>query len=355
MVTTPNKSLVLKFVATLAAVSLVVVGARFFLDRQPDIEFQKGMGYVTWSSGGYLTPQSDESLERMADLGTEWVSILVTWYQTTAWSNDIRKTGDTPSDESIRHVIREAKDLGMKVMLKPHLDIIDTSDGSWRGEIGASSEQEWEDWFDQYEDYLNHYVKIANQENVEMICIGTELSSSATVKGYMWREMIDRLRQSYKGKLTYAAHWDVYRDIRFWDLLDYVGINAYFPLTKKMEPTYEELIEGWKRWIPEIEEFQKRVDKPIIFPEVGTTSARGAAIRPWEHHPRTEVNLELQADYFEALYETFWEKDWFYGLYWWYWGTNVNMGGVYDRGFTPQNKPSEDIIDAWYDKSNPRK
>ena len=232
---------VLKIVAWIGVLAIVlagiIFGAQFIQKSGPgQLEFQKGIGYVTWSKGGYLTPSSDKSLGQIKDLGTNWVSILVTWYQTNCWSSDMHPTGRTPTDESLIHGIRKAHELGIKVMLKPHLDLLDTSDGSWRGEIGCLRDPDWDQWFAKYTDFLMHYVDIANKENVEMICIGTELSTTASVKGYMWRDLIKKVRGKYKGLLTYAAHWDRYLDIRFWDRLDYVGINAYFPLTEESQP-----------------------------------------------------------------------------------------------------------------------
>lgn len=340
--------LILALVIVAAVVS--VFALKVFQPRET-IGFQKGMGYVTWSQEGYLSEGSDESLEAVKNLGTDYVSVLITWYQTNSWSGDIQRTAKTPTDEAVVHVIKKAHELGMKVMLKLHLDLIDKSDGSWRGEIGCLKEADWDKWFKDYENYIMHYVNIANKEKAELICVGTELSNSATVKGYMWEALIKRVKSKYKGLLTYAAHWDRYQDIRFWDQLDYVGINAYFPLSEELSPTEEELIQGWTKWLTEIEEFQKVVNKPIIFPEAGCNSADGAAIRPWEHVPQSEVNIKLQEDYYKALLKTFWDKEWFYGLYWWYWGTNVNMGGKYNRGFSPQNKPAEDVIKKWYAKS----
>jgi len=331
-----------------------IFGVRFIKPPKPPVEFHEGIGYATWSKSAYLLPESDESIAELASLGGNWMSVLVTWYQSTCWSGDIHMGEETPSDEAVIHAIREAHKKGLKVMLKPHLDIIDTSDGSWRGEIGCLKDPDWEKWFREYTEFLLHYIKIANQEKVEMFCVGTELSTSATVKGYMWSDMIKKLRGRYFGLMTYAAHWDRYMDIRFWDQLDFIGINAYFPLSKKMKPTYSELMEGWVPWVEEMEAFQKSIGKPVIFPEAGCTSADGAAIRPWEHVARGEVNIKLQADYYQAIVDTFWQKEWFYGLYWWYWGTNVHMGGKYNRGFTPQNKPALDIIKEWYSKPLPR-
>jgi hypothetical protein len=274
----------------------------------------------------------------------------VTWYQTTTYSGDIHRTYKTPTDDSVIHAIRKSHELGMKVCFKLHLDLLDKTGGAWRGEIGSLSEEEWKTWFDKYTEYIMYYVDMANKEKVEMICIGTELSTTATVKGYMWRELIKKVRAKYSGLLVYAAHWDVYEDIRFWDLLDFIGINAYFPLSEEMDPTYEELLAGWQKWLPEIEQFQRKINKPVIFPEAGANSADGAAIRPWEHAPSTKVNLRLQEDCYRAVLNTFWDKEWFYGLYWWFWRTNVRVGGKFNRGFTPQNKPAEKVIEKWFAK-----
>ena len=351
----PGKISLMKF--ALVALVLVVAGTiaiKATKSVKSPLHFQKGFGYCTWSPDGYLSEFSDESMTDLKGVGTEWVAILTTWYQNTCWSGDIKSTAKTPTDDSIVHAIRKAHSFGMKVMLKPHLDIIDESDGSWRGEIGCLRESDWDKWFEDYTKFIMHYVDIAAKEKVEAFCIGTELSTAATAKGYMWESLISKVRSKYNGLLTYAAHWDRYQDIRFWDKLDFVGINAYFPLTKKMDPTYDELMEGLKKWAVEIDDFYALIKKPIIFPEMGCASADGAAIRPWEHVQRREVNLTLQSNYYKAITETFWSKEWFYGMYWWYWGTNIKMGGEYNRGFTPQNKPSQEVVRSWYSKPEPR-
>ena len=320
-------------------------------------EWQKGMCYITSNKDRYLSPESDASLKAVADTGATWVSILTTWYQEKCHTTSIFPTKDTPTDESIIHAIDTAHSLGMKVMLKPHLDIVDISSGTWRGEVACISEPEWKAWFKSYGDFMVHYARIAEEHKVEMLCIGTELSSASTIRENMWKDVVIKpVRGVYKGPLTYAANWNgEYDHINFWDALDYVGIDAYFPLSDKPKPTLDDIKKGWGEWVADIERFQKKVNMPIIFPEVGYCSAEGTAKTPWEEIAGGQIDMELQADCYKAILETFWDKDWFYGLYWWRWGTNVNFGGLNNRGFSMQNKPAQAVVTEWYHKPVPKR
>ena len=201
-----------------------------------------------------------------------------------------------------------------------------------------------------------HYANIAQNENVEIFCIGTELSSATVSKPELWKELIKKVRLVYKGKLTYAANWyEEYDYIEFWDELDYAGLDPYFPLVASARPDKEELIAVWRDWVGMIEKWQKKIDKPVIFTEIGYKSSVGATDEPWQHAPIGQLDLKLQSDCYEALVEVFWDRPWLYGIYWWYWGVNPRMGGKFNRGFIPQNKPAQDIIQQWYKKPVPQK
>jgi len=324
---------------------------------KPVFEFQKGMCYATWSKDAYASDSSHESIKAVKDLGTNWVAVIPTWYQDKCSTNRIYPTENSPSDASVKHVIEEARALGMKVMLKPHLDVIDTSEGGFRGEIMCATDPEWDAWFNNYRDFIVHYAKMAEETKCEMFCIGTELTSVATIKEDKWKTVvIPPIKEAYKGQLTYAANWhDEYQYVKFWDKMDYVGIDAYFPLSDKKIPTYEEIKAGWAPWIKDMEEFQKRVNKPIIFPEIGYCSADGITKMPWEEAVGRQLNMKLQEDCYRAVFELFWPKEWFYGAYWWKWGTNKKLGGKTNRNFTPQNKPAQDLVREWYKKPSPKR
>ncbi len=348
-----NRIFLLSITLTLIFISTTILSScsQVEFGLRPKTEFQKGMHYVTWSKNGYNTAKSDESLEKIASLGANWVAILTTWYQDTCFSTEISPGKKTPSDESIIRAIKKAQQLNMKVMLKPHLDLLDTSFGGWRGEIASVRETDWNIWFDNYRKFIMHYARIAKENKVEMFCIGTELAEVTASKPEMWRALIKDIRKVYKGLLTYAANWsEEYLQIAFWDALDYAGVDAYFPLSDKERPTYDELMKGWKKWFTEIEKWQARINKPVIFPEVGYHSSEYAAKEPWAHTPGTRLDLGVQVDCYRAMLDTFWNKEWFYGIYWWDWGTSIRMGGKANRGFTPQNKPAESLIKKQYSK-----
>lgn len=312
-------------------------------------EFHKGMIYVAWTGDGYSNVNSLKAMEQMRSLGVEWVGLVTTWYQEQYNSSEIHPLRDkTPSDNSLIFAIRKLHELKFKIMLKPHLDLI-KSDGKWRGDIRLDSPQDWQKWFDSYSAFIMHYVNIAAQENVELLCIGTELTQATFTQPQYWRDLINKIRQTYNGALTYAANWhEEFSQIEFWDALDYAGIDPYFPLVCTMNPQVEELKSAWLDWAKMIEAWQQEINKPVIFTEIGYKSSSDATDEPWQHVGVGKLDLELQVNCYQALLESFWDKPWFYGAYWWYWGVHPKMGGKLNKGFTPQNKPAQEVIKEWY-------
>lgn len=310
--------------------------------------FHKGMCFVTWEKERYASTYADRSLGLLAQTGAEWVAIITTCYQDKYNSQRIFTTEKTPSDRSLIHAINKAHCLGLKVMLKPHLDLLGQSDGLWRADIGFQSREDWQKWFVEYLKFILHYAKIAAETKVELFCIGTELSFAAQQTEFWQGYIIPRIRNVYSGKLVYAANWDEYRSIRFWNDLDFVGIDAYFPLTQKTSTGYEEIEEAWRRWADEIELWQKTIGKSIIFTEIGYRSCEFSATRPWDSAFSGKVDLEIQSNSYKAALSILFNRSWCKGMYWWYWKTSPYAGGLNNRDFTPQNKPSQEILVSWY-------
>ena len=185
------------------------------------------------------------------------------------------------------------------------------------------------------------------------LCIGTELRNCIRGHQDQWRRIITEVRAVYDGKLTYAANWYAeFQEIDFWSELDYIGIQAYFPLCEREAPTIEELLEGWREPLAKIERVRKKFAMPVIFTEVGYRSIATTAGKPWQWPQRgeaAEVNLDVQARCYTAFFRTFWDKPWIMGVYWWKWfPTDARAGGPANTGFTPQNKPAEAVMARWF-------
>ena len=324
----------------------------------PTIEavWQKGMNVThSMESGrGYGTSASKRSLEKLKDLNVEWVAIIPFCYQpiperATIIFMDLSDPRCT-SEAGVRQTIRDAHKLGFKVLLKPHL---------WVGYVGKRhtiklyDNREREGWFENYEQLLLYYAKLAKEESVEILCIGVELQQLTLPFEKRWRSMIRKVREVYPGPLVYAANWDEeFEKLPFWDMLNYMGLDYYFPLTFKKNTTLSDLVKRTEMIAQKIERVQHRWGKPVIFTEVGFKSTPRAAWKTWEwEQPGMPVDMKIQAQCYHAVFEVYRKKPWFFGMYWWRWSSDPREGGQLDGGFTPNEKPAEQIIQRWYSNS----
>lgn len=176
-----------------------------------------------------------------------------------------------------------------------------------------SSEEGWDQWFEEYERFILHYARIAKEEGVDLFCIGTELTTAARQRQADWRRIVKVIRSVYDGPLVYAANWlEEYEHVAFWDALDYVGINAFFPLSPTLKPSPAELRRNARALADSIETIAHRTRKPVIFTEVGFKSVSGSSVEPWSWTRRYDaVDLQEQVECYRAILEAFWDRPWF--------------------------------------------
>jgi hypothetical protein len=311
------------------------------------LEKQKGISYASWWPGLYSHPDADLSLANLADTGAGWVALIVTQYQDDIASTTIHATAATPTDDDLAHVITEARRLGLKVMLKPHVDLADDPD-HWRGQIGqAFSEVEWNAWFASYQAFINHYAQLAETYGAHQFCVGTELSVSEG-RASDWRAVIGGVRGYYDGPLIYADNHGDETAITWWDAVDYIGVDAYYSLTSENDPSLAELKAAWEPHVATLADLAATWDKSIIFTEIGYRSLDGANRHPWDWGITGTYDLQEQADAYQAALESVFDQSWFGGMYWWAWETDPFQGGPCDDGYTPYDKPAEDVLRGWY-------
>lgn len=236
---------------------------------------------------------------------------------------------------------------GIEVMMKPQIWI-------WRGEftgnLKMNSEEDWIQLENEYSNFILTYAKLAETTQVKVFCIGTELEQFVIQRPTYWKHLIAEIKKVYSGKLTYAANWDEYKRVPFWDQLDYIGVDAYFPISDTKTPSLEESKAGWKPWKEELKTVSEKFDKPILFTEYGYRSVDFAGKEPWDsNHELPSINFEAQTNLLESLYQEIWNEPWFAGGFIWKWFiAHEQVGGEKDNQFTPQNKPAQQSVKRAY-------
>ncbi|QNH61145.1 glycoside hydrolase family 113 [Hymenobacter sediminicola] len=313
---------------------------------------------VNWVAADSASSQDMEPLVRAH---VTWIAQTPFGWQPDAAQPQVRlHTGAGSRNywgESDRGLIRTAllaRQRGIRTMLKPHLWL--RSGGTWPGDVSMRSEADWQQWFAAYTTFIVHYAALAETNGMEALCIGTELEKTVSHEAE-WRALIERVRQVYHGPLTYAANWSgEFEQVKFWDALDYIGVQAYFPLSTTERPTKAALLKAWRTPLARMAAVQKRYGKPVLFTEAGYKTTPDAAIQPWVWPDRnalpTTPDETTQRVCYEAMFETFWPQPWFQGIFIWKWYPGLQPSGSARRhlDFTPQHKPAEQVMAQWYGK-----
>jgi Glycoside Hydrolase Family 113 len=303
------------------------------------IFFQKGVSVSAEGWGGYESESGRRMLEALRRDGVNAVALVPYGFEARGRA-EVRLNsgaGSWESDEGLEEMSRVAHALGMKVMLKPGVWV---GEGGYAGDIEITSPAEHARWFESYTHFVEHYATLAKQIHADLFCVGGEFVK-LTPDEAGWRKVIARARELYPGPLVYAANFgDEFETVKFWDALDYIGLQDYYPLP-------DDLATG--DVVRKVEAVQRKFHRPVIFTEVGFASGEHANRTPWEDGHGKPV-LELQARCYRAVFEAFYDKPWFEGMYWWKIGTD-GFGGPDDTSLTPWGKPGMEVVKQWYSRA----
>ena len=340
-----------------------------------------GMSYTAFGPANVLdTSGSNASLLKMEQMGANTVALNVWWFQTAYNSNSVQEEDNRYS--ATMSSIADAVDyihntLGMKVLLKPMLDV---DDGNWRAYISPTDPATWFGYnasnpfvkassaplAGSYGDYLGKMADLAQQHHVEMFSIGCEMNNLENVSNLgRWTNLISNVRSRYSGPLTYSANWSTagagpagnvaggYNTVPFWNQLDDVGIDAYFNLTNSNTPTQTQLNSAWTNIANTIQTWRSNsangaANKPLIFTETGYASYDGSNKTPYSGPGSQAVDTNEQSMTYRALMTVMSQQPWWDGAFWWNWTTSPTAGGTSDKNYTPQNKPAQQVLSEFY-------
>jgi hypothetical protein len=314
--------------------------------------FCKGFSWGFFArSGDYLKPEAHDSMKRLVNDGCDWICITVNNFMDTYHSLNIHPVyGRTQTDEDVICAIRMAKDMGLKVCLKPMVDVLD---GTWRAHVSFPMDNMdlWDKWFESYTAFMCHYARIAETNGCDMLCTGCEMAGMDAISGHC-RKMIAEVRKIYHGKLMHNINHGDEFDFDWLSDVDVIGLSAYYGVTDGIHVSADDMRKGWKKHMKTLEECHKKYDRPVMFAEIGMRSEEGCSAYPYDYRRREDKKLspEEQECFYRTAMEATWDKDWFAGYFWW------DQPAVYrwpydaatDAGFGIFGKPAEETLKEFY-------
>jgi hypothetical protein len=304
---------------------------------------QRGLVLPTWERNGYAGNDTDVALGGISSVGAGWVQIVPTWYQPTRTSSQIGPAESTVTDDGVRRVVGLARRHGLKIFLKPH---VDSADGSQRVSIVPNDRAAW---YESYRAFITHYADLARELGVDEFAVGTELRELSGDRD-QWLAVIREVRNRYAGTITYAANHDEYRQVGFWDAVDVIGIDAYWPISPQPTADVAQLEAGLIPIRDELADFAVRTHRRILFTEAGYASQVGSVTEPWHASPSGEPAGDEQAAAYEALLRTFTGQPWWAGVFWWTWNVQHDYHVETPRAvsYPVQGKPAESVLRTWW-------
>jgi len=326
----------------------------------------------SWWNGNYQTEAGAAAIDLIRGDGAAQVVLVPNVYMDSLTSSVIYRDNDDPgaidadgaprteSDASIQQAIAQIKAHGMDVIFKPHVDI---QTNEWRGLVAPADVDQW---FESYKTVMVHYAQMAQACGAVAFSIGCEMQSM-TGPEYQgkWLDVIQAVRQVYDGPLTYSATWEEVFDVGFWNQLDYIGLNPYFPLTNSANPTFQQLVDAWTKtpafdWMSQmtggksvmeaLQDFSTSVGKPLIFTEVGIRSVDGANRNPGDWQMGGAIDMLEQADMYRAFFKaiTDYKGSWLGGYWLWNYDSGASASDpVPDSNYFTHGKPADAIIEQY--------
>ena len=276
---------------------------------------------------------------RLKELGVNTIAINFPLDQKSWNSNQVEINRDlTPSLSYLEKLIDIAYSTRLSVNLRPIIDeenLVRT--GHWRGNIQPRNPAKW---FQNYREILLNYAELAERKGVKLLTIGVELNSLQTGHEDEWKQLIEEIRRVYDGELIYAFNWNALEQlpyIGFVHLIDYVGIDAYFPLNVSNDATVDELDVAWNEWINDLLPIIE--NEKILLTEVGIVPIDGAYKTPYQWvYTNQTYNPDVQVNYYQSTFNS-WEP-YIEGIYWW----TVTLEDNIEANYSPLGLPTEEVI-----------
>lgn len=323
--------------------------------------FQTGIIFPQWGTNAYDTTDKNWQIglnDIKTQTSAQWIEIPVNLYQSSITSTQVSITATTPTPDAVAAGIRTAHSMYYHVFIVPLLSAGPDITYNWAGSIQLVNTQQMQEWFDSYWQALQPYVVAAAQAGADEMSIGTEFEKLQKAPANLWNQLIERVHQIFRGKLTYDMNWSslyLYLDpttnsstIPSWihnPLLDAIGISVYIPLTNKLQRLDPKILPGlWHVKIGTLLDFLSiQLSKQVLISEIGYRDGNFALYNPWVRDLKALKDeipdpQEQAAAYDAALSNVITDKH-IEGIYFWAWSIDL---------FEPNWKPAAKVLYKWY-------
>ncbi|MCB9621415.1 MAG: hypothetical protein H6724_18395 [Sandaracinus sp.] len=297
---------------------------------------------------GYGSEASEELLDHLVAMGANWISITPFGRIWALDTPEIEMDFEAPYEvnrQDVKRMIRAARARGLRVLLIPHLWVETTG---WRGEIDFETPAQWARYQESYRRFVLAWARDAAEAGADALSIGVECKSWSGRFGGYWTRLIGEIRAVFPGWLTYSANWDEAENVLFWDQLDFVGINAFYPLASEDDATDATYAERAAALVPSLRELAEVLQMPILFVEVGYTTRANAAVQPWLWPDGMEgvvIDEREQARALAASFDAFLPEDFFAGFFVWrYYARLDDVSQEAFWGFSTHAKMAEPML-----------
>jgi hypothetical protein len=329
----------------------------------------RGFNLAAFTHDGFGPGQPvDTALRFAADEGANLITL--------DWSvafNDVGTAAygggyNCPPMADIQTVIAKARQMGFIVALKPH---VSAGSGANRNSLNTDDRFLPSNFFPAWKAYLTQLGTFATKNDVNIICIGTEMETLDWRYRDLWVDLIAGVRQSFQGQITYdsqcflrASAKDI-NEVVFWDKVDFISWSLYVPLSKNDNASVGELraaftnnpIGDIRNVIEYLRGISERYGKQVMGLEGGYPSVSGGLLDPGGDNPSPakNANWDLQDHglkaYLSMLYEN--QGSWLKGLCLWVLQPEVMSPSWLDRyqytqSWSVYRKPAADVVKEYY-------